>query len=129
MEGVPQVRAYQLDTMISIVLRLGVSIAAITVVAGYLLYLSHYPGHAPALGSFRMPPIMHHRTGLLGLVQASVARHSGRDIIDLGLMMLVVTPVVRVAFSVVVYLYEGDYRFVWITLVVLTILLLAMSGV
>jgi uncharacterized membrane protein YfcA/uncharacterized membrane protein len=44
-------------------------------------------------------------------------------IITLGLLLLIATPVVRVAVSILVFLYERDRRFVAITLLVLLILL------
>lgn len=127
MEGVPELRTLQFTTMIAIVLRVGVSMAAVLAIAGYSLFLAHHPAHAPSIYAFSLPPD-HGHVGLVELMQSSIKRHKARDIIDLGLMVLVITPVVRVAFSAVVFLYEGDYRFVAITLLVLAILTLAMCG-
>jgi len=48
---------------------------------------------------------------------------SGRAIIELALLLLIATPVARVAFSAVAFAVEGDYLYVGITLIVLAILL------
>jgi len=50
-------------------------------------------------------------------------------IIQLGLLLLVFTPVARVAFSVFAFLIERDYMYVAFTLIVLTVLLLSVTGV
>jgi len=48
-----------------------------------------------------------------------------QSIIVVGLILLIATPVVRVAVSVVAFALERDYRYVVITLVVLAILILS----
>ena len=45
-----------------------------------------------------------------------------RDIIQLGLILLIATPVARVAFSVVAFVLERDWLYVAITLIVLAVL-------
>ena len=49
-------------------------------------------------------------------------------IIALGLLLLIATPIMRVAVSVLLFLERRDYLFVVITLCVLTVLLIALSG-
>jgi len=46
----------------------------------------------------------------------------GRDIIQLGLLVLIATPVARVIFSLIGFLIEKDWIYVAITAVVLIIL-------
>jgi uncharacterized membrane protein len=48
---------------------------------------------------------------------------SGRAIIQLGLLLLIATPVARVLFSAIAFALERDYLYVLITLIVLGILL------
>jgi uncharacterized membrane protein len=48
---------------------------------------------------------------------------SGRGVIQLGLLLLVATPVARVACSVVGFLRERDYVYVALTLIVLVVLI------
>jgi uncharacterized membrane protein len=52
---------------------------------------------------------------------------SGRGIIQLGLLVLIATPVARVAFSVFAFLREGDRLYVGVTLVVLALLLYSLG--
>jgi uncharacterized membrane protein len=53
---------------------------------------------------------------------------SGQAIIQLGLLILIATPVARVAFSAVAFAIERDFLYVWITLFVLAVLLYSLLG-
>jgi uncharacterized membrane protein len=48
-------------------------------------------------------------------------------VVVLGLLVLLVTPVVRVAVSIIAFLLERDWRYVLITSLVLLILLLSFA--
>jgi uncharacterized membrane protein len=52
----------------------------------------------------------------------------GRGIIQLGLLLLIATPVARVAFSIFGFAAEGDRMYVAFTLIVLTVLLYSLFG-
>ena len=52
----------------------------------------------------------------------------GRAIIQLGLLLLIATPVARVAFSLVAFLRERDRAYVLITSFVLALLLVSLAG-
>jgi uncharacterized membrane protein len=51
-----------------------------------------------------------------------------RDLIQLGLVLLIATPVARVAFSVFAFAMERDYTYVFITVIVLAILVYSLAG-
>ena len=53
---------------------------------------------------------------------------NGRAIIQLGLLLLIATPVARVLFSAIAFAIERDYMYVVITLIVLAILLYSLFG-
>jgi uncharacterized membrane protein len=53
----------------------------------------------------------------------------GRAIIQLGLLLLIGTPVARVAFSLGAFLHERDALYVVITAIVLAALVLGLAGV
>jgi uncharacterized membrane protein len=59
---------------------------------------------------------------MIGMI-AQLAGGSGRAIITAGLLVLIATPVARVAFSIVIFAREGDRIYVAITSTVLLILL------
>ncbi len=52
----------------------------------------------------------------------------GRAIIQSGMLLLILTPILRVAFSVIAFLYEKDYLYVGMTLLVLGLLMFSLSG-
>ena len=49
-------------------------------------------------------------------------------VISLGLLLLIATPIMRVAASVLLFLAQRDYRYVAITLFVLAVLLISLRG-
>lgn len=52
----------------------------------------------------------------------------GRGLIDLGVMLLIATPVARVAFSIFGFMEQRDFTYVIVTLIVLILLLFSLSG-
>src|SRR5579863_4947058 len=62
----------------------------------------------------------------LGAVWNGLLTLQPQSVITLGLLLLIATPVVRVAVSIAVFLLEKDRKFVVITLVVLAILLFSL---
>jgi uncharacterized membrane protein len=70
------------------------------------------------------PPELRTIAGIL----AGVRTFHGRNIIQLGLLVLIATPVARVAFSVVAFALERDWLYVGITLLVLVVLLFSLAG-
>jgi uncharacterized membrane protein len=53
---------------------------------------------------------------------------SGRGLIQLGLLLLIATPVARVLFSVFAFIYEKDWTYVLVTLMVLALLSYSLFG-
>jgi uncharacterized membrane protein len=62
-----------------------------------------------------------------GIVQQAVSLR-GRGIIQLGLLLLIATPVARVIFSIFGFAAEKDYLYVGFASVVLVILLYSLLG-
>ena len=117
-----------MTVLIARVLRAGVLVAGAFVLLGLGILLAlGQGGRAAAFSDFqpRAQPITH---GLLGVFERDLHRHAPRDLINLGLMLLILTPVVRVAFSVVIYLYENDHLYTAFTIVVLAVLLYSLFG-
>jgi uncharacterized membrane protein len=52
----------------------------------------------------------------------------GGGLIQLGLLVLIATPVARVAFSFFAFLYERDWTYVFVTVLVLGLLLYSLFG-
>ncbi|PYX94073.1 MAG: DUF1634 domain-containing protein [Acidobacteria bacterium] len=113
------------EYIIGNLLRAGVTLSAIVVLAGGILYLVRY-GHSPAdYRVFRGEPTdLRH---VSGIVRDAAALHS-RGIIQLGLLLLIATPIARVAFAVFAFAAEGDRMYVAFSLIVLAILMFSLIG-
>ena len=115
----------KIEIVIGNLLRAGVTLAATVVVVGGLLFLARY-GFAPAnYRNFSGEPSNLREWS--GIVQAALGLH-GRGIIQLGLLLLIATPVARVAFSAFAFAMEKDWLYVGITALVLMILLYSIAG-
>ena len=115
-----QARAeFRMERMIGLLLIGGVMTAASVVIAGGILYLlghCHDPMDTRSfhgeVSSLRSPA---------GIV-AGAFHGSPRAMIQLGLLLLVATPVARVLFSAIGFAVERDRLYVGVTLVVLAVL-------
>ena len=101
------------------VLRYGVMIAAGITAVGAAVFLWHHGGAETGYRVFQREPI-ELRT-IRGTVASAVAGE-GRAIIQVGLLLLIATPIARVAFALVGFARERDWRFVGITALVLGLL-------
>ncbi|MFB2876363.1 DUF1634 domain-containing protein [Floridanema aerugineum] len=118
-------REQQLELLLSNLLKYGVFLASAVVLVGGILYLIRH-GTEPAdyrvfhgvPSEFRSPE---------GVINAVLAG-SRRGIIQLGLLILVATPIVRVAISFLAFLRQRDYVYVVVTLLVLSGLIYSMIG-
>jgi uncharacterized membrane protein len=117
----------RLEQVLGNLLRSGVLLAAAVVLAGGILYLIHYgdrsistspvfQGNAPA------PEEEPELTSFSGIGHLALQGHS-RAIIQLGLLLLVATPIARVVFSAVAFVLERDRIYVLVTFFVLAVLL------
>ncbi|MGB9103684.1 MAG: DUF1634 domain-containing protein [Terriglobales bacterium] len=110
----------RLEIVIGNLLRIGVTIAAVVVLAGGILYLAKHGSLPVDYGSFHGEP--RELRSISGIIRAAPSGNP-RAIIQLGLLLLIATPVARVIFSAFGFLRERDYRYVLITLIVLGVLL------
>ena len=115
----------RLQSMVAFVLRLGVNLAAAIVILGGVVFLYRHGHELPHYAVFRGEPTDLRTIG--GIVR-DAAGLSGRGLIQLGLLVLVATPVARVALSLVVFAVQRDRTYVVVTLVVLGLLLLSLTG-
>lgn len=114
------------ELLIGRVLQAGVTLAALVMLAGGLLYLSHTAGVRPSNYSrFAGEPAQLTTPG--GIVAGALSGDS-LGVMMLGLLLLIATPVLRVLLSVGIFLMERDWIFVAITLFVLAVLLYSLVG-
>ncbi|MGA2334217.1 MAG: DUF1634 domain-containing protein [Terriglobales bacterium] len=116
---------HRIEVILGNLLRSGVLLSAAVVFLGACVYLAHH-GHEPAdYRIFRGEP-SEFRT-IAGVVH-SAFHGRGRGLIQLGLLLLIATPIARVAFSIVGFGIERDRMYVAFTLIVLAILLFSLLG-
>lgn len=107
------------------VLRIGVACAAGVVALGAILYLYRHGWEPASYGVFRGEPAQ--LTSVPGIVRAALAP-GGRGLIQLGLLLLIATPVARVAFSLVGFALEKDRMYVMVSSIVLATLAYSLLG-
>jgi uncharacterized membrane protein len=106
----------KIENVVGNLLRAGVFLSAIVVLHG---------SSRPDYHIFHGEPA--DLRSLSGILHEAVALR-GRGIIQLGLLLLIATPIARVAFSVFGFAEERDHMYVSFTLIVLAILLYSLVG-
>jgi uncharacterized membrane protein len=116
---------YRIEVIVGYLLRTGVMVSAAIVFAGACVYISRH-AHEPANYRIFQGEPSDFRT-IPGVVH-SVTHGRGRGLIQLGLLLLIATPIARVAFCVVGFALERDRMYVTFTVIVLTVLLYSLIG-
>jgi uncharacterized membrane protein len=116
----------RIEQFLGNVLRVGVILSATIVLLGAVIYLARHGTEERDYTQFRGEPPKY--TSMPDIASAAW-QGEGRAIIQLGILLLLATPVARVALSAVGFGLERDKLYVFFTLVVLTLLLLSLSGV
>jgi uncharacterized membrane protein len=109
----------RLEQMVGNLLRTGVVLAAAVVLAGGVWYLA---AHGAAQADY------HRFHGSRGVMPWTQGLPGPLATIQIGLLILIATPVARVVFSLVAFGLERDRVYVGITLVVLAILAYSLGG-
>jgi uncharacterized membrane protein len=115
----------RMDELMAFLLRSGVILAASIVFAGGVVYLARHPFPVINYRVFQGEP-QNLRT-VSGIFSEAKAFH-GRGLIQLGLLVLIATPIARVTFSVFAFFYQRDWKYVVFTLIVLGLLLYSLLG-
>lgn len=110
---------------LSRLLQVGVLLSAAVVLVGGVRYLVKYGATRSQYGSFIGEPADLSHVG--GIVRAALQLR-GRGLIQLGLVLLIATPVARVGASLVAFLLQRDRIYIVVTAVVLLVLLASLSG-
>lgn len=109
-----------LERSVSKLLLAGVMIAgAVTLAGGALFLLRHWGDHVEYQSFHSQPRI----DRILPEIVKGAFHLRARSVIQLGMLLLIATPVARVAFSLYGFALERDRVFVLVTVLVLTILL------
>lgn len=109
----------RLETIIGNLLRVGVLLAASVVFLGGILYLVRH--HADRVGYQHFSPGGSAIQSVRGVLQSAMHFDSAA-LIQLGLLLLIATPIARVALAVVGFALEKDRLYALVSLIVLAIL-------
>lgn len=112
-------RERQMRLALGIVLRGGVLLAASVVLLGGIVYLAHHASTNPSYRQFEGEP---RDLRSIPAVVAGAFEFHGRSVIQLGVLLLIATPIARVLFSLVEFALEKNWMYVVITGVVLALL-------
>ncbi|MHB1768680.1 MAG: DUF1634 domain-containing protein [Phycisphaerae bacterium] len=102
------------------VLRVGVILSVAVMILGLTISFIHAPPTVKQMRHvvFTTNPM---------LMYQGVIHGQGKSIIDLGLLLLVLTPITRVAVSVVLFaVVDHDWFYTWVTLAVLLLTLISL---
>lgn len=113
----------RVDRLVGRLLQIGVSTAAAVVVAGGLLYLIRHGGELADHRQFQGEPA--ELRSLWGIAGAALEIR-GRGLIQLGLLLLVATPVLRVLLLAGAFALQRDRLYTLVALLVLGILLFSL---
>jgi uncharacterized membrane protein len=112
-----------LETMIGQLLRTGVLLAAAIVFVGGALYLAQHHADPAQFHTFVAGGA--DTRSLSGIVRA-VAHGNSTAIIQIGLLLLILTPIARVAFAMVGFFLERDRLYTAVSFIVLVILVFSL---
>ena len=110
----------KIEIVVGQLLRIGVLLSASVVLVGGCIYLVRHGGSPVNYGVFQGEPA--NLRSITGVVRFAAGMRA-RGIIQLGLLLLIATPVARVAFSIYGFAEERDGRYVVFTCIVFAILM------
>lgn len=117
--------AKSFDVRLAQFLRAGVLLSTLLVTAGGAIYLSSSTRRTVDYAVFTGEPVR--LRSVSGVVNEAL-NMSGPGFIQLGLLILIATPVARVFLSAVVFAYQRDWLYAAVTLIVLALLACGLTG-
>jgi len=111
-----------MQLIIGWILRIGVISSMVIVVIGGIVFVYRHGHSIPDYRTFRkVPDFISSPMGVL----EGVIHWKGQAIIQLGIMLLIATPVLRVVFSAIGFMMERDRLYTFISLLVLFIIIMS----
>jgi uncharacterized membrane protein len=116
----PKVTDQSIERMISKLLLAGVLLSGAIVLTGGIYYVIRHASEQTDFHTFHGQPSIDRLAG--EIVSGAIALRA-RSIIQLGILVLIATPILRVAVSLVGFALERDRKYVMVTMIVLAVLL------
>ncbi len=115
----------RLEGMIAVLLRTGVLVAGAVVLAGGIYYLARHGGESATYHIFAAEADIDRSPSR---IVAGAVGLRARSVIQLGVLLLIATPILRVAMALVGFAMERDRQYVLIAAIVLALLLYSLSA-
>jgi uncharacterized membrane protein len=117
----------QVELLISNVLRIGVGVSLGVIIFGTIVTFIHHRQYmrSPRELEPLTQPSRYTFPRTFAELFLGLREFEGRSIVVTGLLLLIATPVMRVAVSIFAFIYEKDRVFVIVTIIVLSLLLLS----
>lgn len=116
---------YDVEQLIGQVLRYGVMLSGSVAIIGGLWYLYQHGSGIPHYTKFNGEPAGY--TSFTGIFKG-LMEGNATEIIQFGVVILIATPIIRIIFSLISFIFEKDKLYIIITFIVLSIILFSMSG-
>ena len=116
----------KVERIVGVLLQTGVLLSILVALIGMSLYLGRAGRQVAAFQVFRGEPV--DLRGAPAIVAAALAGRR-EAIIQLGVVILIATPIARVLLSLVAFAVQRDRTYVVVTLIVLVVLLSGLFGV
>jgi len=101
----PLLTDHAVEQFVGRLLQIGVGLSAAVVIVGGVMLLAHHGGEVQNYATFAGEP--ESIRSLCGIVQGVLAADS-RSIIQFGLLLLIATPILRVAFTWIAFVLQRD---------------------
>jgi uncharacterized membrane protein len=111
------------EVAISMLLRIGVVVSVAVIVAGLIVSFGRHRAYRVSSGV--RDQILHGHSQFphtIGALISGLAAGQGQALVALGLLLLLLTPIARVAVSIVAFVYQRDRTYVFIAGFVLAVL-------
>ena len=115
----------KIEQIIGVLLRVGVSMSAALVFAAGIAYL--WQNHAVRVSYQQFHGETAELTSVAGVVRGA-ANLDALALMQLGLLILIATPVARVLFAAFAFALEHDWLYVIVSLIVFGVLLATLTG-
>lgn len=115
-----QSKSIKMEAVISVVLQTGVLISSAIILFGFILFLTHSHLSNDPYRQFTATNYTFPHS--LSSIKSSIQAREGIGLIELGVLLLILTPIVRVAASIFLFRRQKELRMTLVTLFVLLVL-------
>ncbi len=125
MQETKQITDKDIQSLVGNLLRAGVYISMAIVILGGIIFLFDHGSEKIDYAVFDINKVS---LKTVAAIFEEVITFKGVAIVQFGLLMLIFTPIARVIMAVVSFFIEKDYLYVLIGLIVLSIIMISLSG-